>query len=109
MSVRPVHGPLLAGAVLLVLSAASPLPAAKDLRWKFQEGETLKFSLAQTIASQTSVEGKPVETKVDLLMELTWTVASVDPQGAAQIVQTLDRIKMTLEAPGAAALAYDSQ
>jgi hypothetical protein len=86
---------------VVVLSAVVPASGADTtLRWKFAAGQKLNYNLNQKMAMKMDVAGKKVETTFTQNTDLTWEVKGVDKDGNADMVQTIDRIRFELAAPG---------
>jgi hypothetical protein len=80
----------------------------KTLRWKFQPEQKLRFAIDQQLDQSAIVSGAPVKTKIELGLELTWLVESLDASGTATIVQSIERVRASMQTPDAAEAAYDS-
>ncbi len=100
-------------AMVTVSSLASTtrqLRAEEPLRWKFQVGEKLDYSMVQEM--NMSASGGPVgnlNTTMRQEMDMTWDVQGVDEKtGDAVIKQKFDRIKMKMTTP-VGAFDYDSK
>jgi hypothetical protein len=99
-------GILAAAGVLLANATGAP---AEELRYKFEQGQKLKFSLAQDMSLAFSGEGVPDQTmNLEQVSEMLWTVLEVKEDGTARIEQTIERIKMSVAAPPSVEFQYDS-
>ncbi len=81
---------------------------AQVLRWKFQPGEVLRYSMEQKIsitARGTDRETKQTRSQV---VEMSWKVKSVAADGQAQITQRIDRVRLRVEAPPFMPFEFDS-
>ena len=78
---------------------AAGADAQTTLRYRFKEGETLKYVRDQKMTMTRNVMGKDLETTVEQASDLTWTVRSVDAQGTAKIAIKFGRNKMTMNTP----------
>jgi hypothetical protein len=87
--------------VAAVLAVAGPADAA-TLRWKFKAGETLHYQLEQKTSTELKNAARPLNVKTTntQTIDTIWKVESVDPDGAARITWTIERMKTRLEAPG---------
>jgi hypothetical protein len=111
--IRDVWPPQGAAAILLVAAwgvagSAAGAGGAEALRWKFQAGETLRFSIENKsvmTAKATGTERKSTQTQT---VEMSWKVQAVDPSGTADITQRMDRIRLRVEMPPLMPLDYDS-
>ena len=102
-------------ALMLCVSWAAELmaeetkgPAAQTLRWKWEKGQKLPYELRQNITIEQEVNGKPIETKLDVSMQFQWEVKALDEAGNGQIEQQIKRIEFAIHAPGFE-VVYDSQ
>ncbi len=77
------------------------------LRWKLEPGQSLVVDFQQQTTSTVAFSGKSAETKIDLGMELLWSVAGVDDVGIA-VKQSIRRFQFKLESPKAGVIQYDS-
>lgn len=85
---------VLAGSALLAGLARAEDP----LRWKFEVGEKLDYSMAQEM--NMSAAAGQVMTTMRQDMDMTWDVQGVDKStGEAVIKQKFDRIKLKLTSP----------
>jgi hypothetical protein len=87
------------GLALVVLAGTSgPAARAATLRWKFKPGETLHYVMDQrSMTLATLPGGEQMRTTLSQMIEMTWTVKSVDPSGQAELTQTITRIRDQLE------------
>jgi Family of unknown function (DUF6263) len=92
----------------LAALVATTAQAQTALRWKFQKGETLKYSIVQKTASKLNANNIVIDVSVIQTIDTTWTVNAVSADGLAEVSQTFDRIQMNLEAPGSK-IVYDSK
>jgi hypothetical protein len=87
-------------ALLLVGLGSTTARAKTTLRWKYKEGEVLRYSMDQnTVSVGQDLEGREVKQTIGLIMDMTWTVKSVDASGVASITQTIDRLRTSATAP----------
>jgi len=96
----------------LILTLGQAAARADDkvtLRWKFKEGDVLRYSMDQnTVQSGEDPQGREVKQTFGLIMDMTWTVKSVDASGLATLQQTVDRVRTSLVAPFGK-FSYDSK
>src|SRR5262245_24225937 len=89
--------------VLLAAAAgsAAPVPGDSSPRYKFKEGETLKYVL-EVAAKQEAGAGGGLNLDIDMsiTIDLTWKVKKVEKDGSATLVQTFDRLRMKGDAAG---------
>lgn len=94
-----------ARAALVALAIVSTLGASvagagTTLRWKFKEGEALRYQTDQkTTTKGKDPDGKEITQGLTLTVDLSWAVKAVDPSGLATITQTVDRIRTTASLP----------
>jgi hypothetical protein len=96
---------LLAVAWALVGSRAG---ADEPLRWKFKEGETLRFSIEQKMMMDTKGMGIERKSNRTHTLEFIWKVLSVGPGGEAEINHRTERIRMRAEEPPYMPFDFDS-
>src|SRR5258708_1807184 len=96
---------------LLVAGAALPSASAQaqtTLRYKFKEGDKLNYVMEQKQEMAMSFMGNDINTKINQTMDMTWKIGAVDKDGSAKMTQTIDRIRMTMDSPGAK-IEYDTK
>lgn len=94
-------------ALLTVLALAGPAQGQTLLRWKLQAGQSLVVDFQQQTTSTVAFSGKSAETKIELGMELLWSVIGVDDKGIT-IEQSIRRFQFKLDSPKAGVIEYDS-
>lgn len=97
-------------AAVLLLAAASPALAQKNLRWKLAAGDQLQVNVNQQTTSSVIIPGnamKSVKTKMEMTLETLWTVDSADEK-QIKISQTVKRLAVKLQIGDANPIAYDS-
>ncbi len=52
-----------------------------------------------TVSTGQDPEGREVKQTFGLILDMTWTVKSVDASGVASMTQTIDRVRTTAAAP----------
>jgi hypothetical protein len=89
----------LAALALAVVGMLSPAraQAPSGLRWKFKEGQTLRYLLTQNTNSSISVGGQSIDNTTEQAFEVTWKVKSVKSDGSAEMTQVFDRAKMAMD------------
>jgi Family of unknown function (DUF6263) len=80
----------------LTAAAAS---AQTTLRYKFKEGETLKYVLAQKMKMTMNLMGNNVDMSMSQSSDLRWNIQSVDSKGNAKIAIKFGRNKMSMDSP----------
>lgn len=91
-----------------VFCPAATAQEAKHYRWKFQAGEKLSLRFDQELTQSARVGDQPLNTTIDLGLSISWLVEKVAEDGEATIVQTIDRVQASMDAPPAAKATYDS-
>src|SRR5262245_37566051 len=88
----------LAALALAVVGTFAPAraQAPSGLRWKFKEGQTLRYLLSQNTSSSISVGGQSIDNTIEQAFEVTWKVKSVKSDGSAELTQVFDRAKMAM-------------
>ncbi len=95
-------------AVVVVLGAAARANAADTtLRWKFVAGQKFVYGMIQKTAITSHAMDKKVEMTITQTMDMSWEIKSVGTDGTAEMVQTIDRIKLDMSGP-AGNLALDT-
>ncbi len=97
--------------VLLSLAWSPALLAAEPLLWKFSTGDAHQYRMIQRMDMEMTLgeANRKIETSVEQVIDMTWKIDQVDEQGQAQVVQTLDRMRMNMQAPGQPEMKYDTQ
>jgi hypothetical protein len=94
-------------AAALSATAAGGRADGATLRWKFKPGEALHYQMDQKTVTQIKANGQEIKTTLSQTIDSTWTVESVGSDGAAEMAQTLDRVRTKIES-AFGALEYDS-
>lgn len=89
-------------------SSSSSARAAEPLTWKFKEGETIRYKLVQKTENTMKAGGREGGSKVEQISDVRWDVKSVSSDGLAQMTQTIDRVRVTMETPGQPTFKFDS-
>ncbi len=100
--------PGVAAVLVVVASWAVGAEAAETLRWRFQPGETLRFSIQQKSAMTAKMAGTERKSSQTQTVEMSWKVKAVDASGEAEITQRIDRIQLRAEMPPYMPLEFDS-
>ncbi len=103
---QPFHPGAIGGRIalsivtLILLSAAvQSTQGAETLRWKFKPGETLKYTMVQSITQESKAMGQEIKTSLSQTVDMHWSVKNVGSDGAAEMSQTIDRVRTKVEAP----------
>ncbi len=90
----------LATLLLSVLASATAWGADDDgLRYKFKEGEKLRFVTESKTTVEASGLGEPAKIETTLVFDMTWEVTKVDKDGRATVKSTLDRARFSADTP----------
>jgi Family of unknown function (DUF6263) len=81
---------------------------ADVLRWKFNPGETLRYTMVQETTQGMKAMGQEFKTNLSQTVDLHWSVKTVSPEGVADMSQTIDRVRMKVDGPGGG-FEFDSQ
>lgn len=106
---RPMRLWITVAAAVVCLMGTTHARAAKELKWKFKQGEKLPYALQQSYAILIDANGIEIDVKLKQVMDLTWTVKSVDSDGNAELNQKVDRIQLTMNTPFTGEVKYDSK
>lgn len=74
--------------------------AAEELRWRFQTGESLRYTMVQDIVQTTKGQGRDLKLTMNQTVDLHWTVKSVSSEGVADLTWTIDRVRAKVSVPG---------
>jgi len=101
-----------AAATLTLLLFATSLPiaeAATLLRWKLREGQGFQVQVVQNSKTETTVNDRTVKMSLDMRMDMTWTVDSVDQMGVATISQKFTRMRIDMDTPSVGKVVFDTE
>lgn len=95
--------------VLALLCSWLPGVAAGQtlLRWKLKPQESLLVQTQQQTESQVTFGGKSVTTKIDLAVELLWSVTAATDKEMT-VLEKFRRIQIKIESPQAGTIQFDS-
>ena len=87
--------------LVVILLAAVGSAAGDDttLRWKFTTGQKRSFVVNQSTVIKMDFSGNETVTKYTQTTEVSWDVKSVDKDGTADVLQTIDRIRFQVTSP----------
>ena len=93
----------------LLIAAAGSAQAQKQFRWKFADGDRYSVQVAQDVKQTVAIADQTVEIPAKITMDLTWKVDSVDEDGTAAVLQTVDQVVINMTIPGVDKdVSYDS-
>jgi hypothetical protein len=78
------------------------------LRYQYKEGDKLAYVLEQSMVMDIAAPGMNTKLDAKIVFDMTWLVKSVDKDGKAQLVQTIDRVQLDMNGP-VGAVKYDSK
>ncbi len=91
--------PLLVALLSAWSLAALPATAQTTLRYKFKEGDALKYVVEQKMKMTMSIMGKDIDMNMDQSSEMGWSVGKVNDKGDAEITVKFGRSKMSMNSP----------
>jgi hypothetical protein len=85
---------------IVVLTAVATADSSDTtLRWKLKAGQKLGFAVTQATVMKMDFNGNETVTTLKRTADVTWEVKSVDKDGNADVVQTIDRIRFQMASP----------
>jgi hypothetical protein len=92
----------------MVLHSAAQ--GAEPLTWKFVKSEFNRYRTMQEIDASFALPGGGKDVRHILqVIDMSWTVDEVQPDGSAMLRQKIDRVQLTIESPNGEVVRYDSQ
>jgi len=120
-SLHPAARTHLAGWTLACLMIASSAaaenenPAEKpgtaekhDLAYKFKPGETVRWQVVHRATIKSTIQGTSRTAKTKTESIKVWRIDEVSPEGEITFTHLVDRVKMTNQISGQAAVSWDS-
>jgi hypothetical protein len=99
----------LAAAIVVMIGAGHQAARGQDtLRWKFKDGDVLKYTTEQTTVLTVKIMGKERKQKRAVTTTYTWSVKAVSETGEADVLQRIERLAMKVDAPPFLPMEYDS-
>ena len=98
--------------LLLPLLFCCPVQADETpLVWKFQAGDEHHYQMTQDMDMEMSIgtADRKIETSFEQVLDMTWKIEKVDDQGFAKMLQSVDRVRMDMQAPGQQEMHYDTE
>ena len=89
------------------LATRAPRETDGQLAWKFTEGLSIKIDMDQTTTIGMMIGEQPVNTTTKAVNELSLNITSVDGEGVASAVNTIDRMVVSTKTP-ALTFEFDS-
>ena len=100
---------ILLGAAAVALLITPLARADQALRWKFKEGEKLQYALESKSDILVDAGGVEFDISTGQIMDMTWTVKKVNPDGSAEVGQSIDRLQLMINSPLTGEFKYDSK
>ena len=97
--------------LLVFFFCAGGLPDVRGqeaVRWKFREGDVLKYTNEQSTLMIAKVTGKERKQKRSQSVTYSWTIKGVSDSGEADITMRIDRLTVKVEAPPFMPFEFDS-
>jgi hypothetical protein len=105
-----MKAPRIVALILCLAAMASTASADATLQWKFRKGKKYNYAFSMKMASTMMVQGQKIDTAMTQIIDMTWEIKDVEPDGSARMVQTIDRLRFKMTAPGGVAnLDFDSR
>lgn len=98
--------------VLVFFLTASGTPAQTTFRWRWTEGDKVKYVIEDKSASKTKIGQEVFDLDQTLILDTAWQMNGVAPNGEMQIVITVERLRFNADGKGAAAIglvSFDSK
>jgi hypothetical protein len=86
-------------AILVAAAFTQAAHAQTTLRYQFKDGDKLDYVTTQKMKMSMNLAGKDVETKMDISMDMTWTVLKTEPKGNAQVQFKVNGAKISMDGP----------
>jgi hypothetical protein len=91
------------------LAGAAPAPAEADLlRYRFKEGDRVKYVLEEKTVIEIDLGTGPAAVETTTTLDLAWQVANVGKEGKYTVTQTIERLRMEFPTTRGK-LSYDSK
>lgn len=81
---------------------------AQPLRWNYLAGQRSQYVSTQDLTVDLTARGRPTRIHSKQTIDMTWLVESVDNDGNAHVVQTIDRMRVKGEGGPAGDIDLDS-
>ncbi len=92
----------------LLFLGSSASTAQESLAWKFQSGESLKYTVQQNTQMEMDLNGQQQTMTMNQTMDMVWKIASVESNGDARMAQIVDRVQFKSEGGPFGAVQFDS-
>jgi hypothetical protein len=93
--------------LLLILSVQSSAAAQEPLRWKLSKGAELHYEVKKTAQTTLTERQSHINVSQEQIFDVRWQVEDMREDGSADIVQTIERVRLKLVDP-LGEIAYDS-
>ena len=94
--------------VALALSGGAAARGQTLLRWKFEPGQKLHYVVHIKMNQKIGMGATPTTMTTTQIMNTSREVKSVEADGTAVVIQTIDRMRMKQESPQGVMANYDS-
>lgn len=105
---RPVRAAAWIIAAWALVGSIGVAAADEPLRWKFKDGETLRFSVEQKMMMDTRGMGITHKSNRSQTIDFSWTVLSTGTGGEAEIRHRVERVRLRVESPPYMPFDFDS-
>ncbi len=92
----------------LLFLGTSASTAQESLAWKFESGESLKYTVQQNTQMEMDLNGQQQTMTMNQTMDMVWKIASVESNGDARMAQIVDRVQFKSEGGPFGAVQFDS-
>jgi hypothetical protein len=97
-------------AAVVIAMVAGTAQAVEAPTWRFEKGLKSRFRMTQSMQmTMTMPGGAQSSSTVTNVIDMSWVVDEVKDDGSAVITQKMDRMRMTVAAPDAEEVQFDSQ
>jgi hypothetical protein len=97
-----VKAPRIVVWILCLAAMATTASADETVQWKFRKGKKYNYVLSSKIAGSTMLQGQKRDASMTQIIDMTWEIEDVAPDGSARIVLTIDRVRFKTNPPGGA-------
>jgi hypothetical protein len=84
--------------------------ADATLRYKFKDGEELRYEMEQKMGMEMNAAGQNIHIGVEQTIDMSWKIRSVEKDGKVKMTQKFDRVRFTMDGvPNAGKIQFDSK
>jgi hypothetical protein len=96
-------------AVLFVVAADAPVFSQQQtLNWKFTPGQRLDYVVQQDMKMSMDYNGREIASTMKQTINTSWVIQRVTPQGNAEMVQKINRIRIVMEGGPLGKVEFDT-